>query len=100
MPAWAIRLKSLNPQPSDIPTTKFMQHFQQMKAARRQASINFKNYCIVSECQKQQEQKGTARIRGGFVPECTETGEFRQLQCETDAQSCFCVDSSGIEIPK
>ncbi|KAI6228908.1 Thyroglobulin type-1 and Proteinase inhibitor I2 domain containing protein [Aphelenchoides fujianensis] len=52
-----------------------------------------------SECQKQREQRGSARIHGGFVPECTADGKFRPLQCEPDGRSCFCVSTDGIEIP-
>ncbi|KAI6186676.1 Papilin [Aphelenchoides besseyi] len=52
-----------------------------------------------TECQKQREQRGSSRIRGGFVPECTSDGKFRPLQCEPDGLSCFCVSNDGIEIP-
>lgn len=33
------------------------------------------------------------------MPECLENGEFRQLQCEPDGETCFCVSKDGIEVP-
>ncbi|KAH7730451.1 Protein MLT-11 f [Aphelenchoides avenae] len=51
-----------------------------------------------TECQRQRDLKGEGFVKGGFVPECTESGEFKPLQCEQDGQTCFCVNKDGIEI--
>lgn len=51
-----------------------------------------------TECQRQRDARGQGLIKGGFVPECSANGEFRQLQCEQDKSECFCVNVDGIEI--
>uniref|UniRef100_UPI00398F4E46 thyroglobulin n=1 Tax=Pristiophorus japonicus TaxID=55135 RepID=UPI00398F4E46 len=33
-----------------------------------------------------------------YIPQCTQTGEFEVVQCDTDPEQCWCVDSDGMEI--
>lgn len=59
-----------------------------------------KNHNKISlECQKQHDIANSRLVKGGFVPQCTPNGDFEQLQCESDNQTCFCVNAEGIEIP-
>lgn len=54
---------------------------------------------LKTECQRQREAGSTnSLIKGGFVPQCTENGDFKPLQCEPNGLVCFCVNSEGIEI--
>uniref|UniRef100_A0A8D0GVF9 Thyroglobulin n=1 Tax=Sphenodon punctatus TaxID=8508 RepID=A0A8D0GVF9_SPHPU len=34
-----------------------------------------------------------------YVPQCTEDGRFRNIQCSKDSHSCWCVDAKGVEVP-
>ncbi|XP_033102480.1 papilin-like isoform X3 [Anneissia japonica] len=47
-----------------------------------------------------QQRRGAARkgIFGGYIPKCTEDGEFEPIQCDSDV-TCWCVDVHGDEIP-
>uniref|UniRef100_A0A914QUA2 Kunitz/Bovine pancreatic trypsin inhibitor domain protein n=1 Tax=Panagrolaimus davidi TaxID=227884 RepID=A0A914QUA2_9BILA len=51
-----------------------------------------------TECQRQRDSRGQGLIKGGFIPECSANGEFKQLQCEQDKSEYFCVNVEGIEI--
>lgn len=52
-----------------------------------------------TECLKQKDLKGSGNlIKGAYVPQCDEHGNFKSLQCEPDGEICFCVDKSGIEL--
>ncbi|XP_053571924.1 thyroglobulin [Bombina bombina] len=33
-----------------------------------------------------------------YVPQCTDTGEFEEVQCDQEVRQCWCVDSEGMEI--
>ncbi|XP_078073121.1 thyroglobulin [Mustelus asterias] len=36
--------------------------------------------------------------RTSYIPQCTQTGEYELVQCNTDPGQCWCVDSDGMEI--
>nr|XP_057909617.1 thyroglobulin [Doryrhamphus excisus] len=39
-------------------------------------------------------------LRGGAnVPQCTQDGRFRPVQCNGQDQTCWCVDTDGLEVP-
>jgi len=40
-----------------------------------------------------------ARLTGGFVPECTSTGLYNDLQCISSTGQCWCVLPNGDEVP-
>lgn len=64
------------------------------------APLPVTNYAVpTTECQRQRDVSSSKSIiKGGFVPECTENGSFKPLQCEPNNLVCFCVNSDGIEI--
>ncbi|XP_038664387.1 thyroglobulin [Scyliorhinus canicula] len=33
-----------------------------------------------------------------YIPQCTQTGDYKAVQCDTDPGQCWCVDSVGMEI--
>ncbi|XP_053101944.1 thyroglobulin [Hemicordylus capensis] len=35
----------------------------------------------------------------GYVPQCLEDGQFRNMQCDNNHLSCWCVDDKGAEVP-
>ncbi|ERE63014.1 neuroligin-3 isoform 2 [Cricetulus griseus] len=37
--------------------------------------------------------------QAGYVPQCSEDGNFRTVQCQNDGRSCWCVDVDGREVP-
>ncbi|XP_052559967.1 thyroglobulin isoform X1 [Tympanuchus pallidicinctus] len=48
-------------------------------------------------CELQREKAFT----GGetYIPQCSENGQFRAVQCSRNGLSCWCVDENGIEVP-
>ncbi|KAF8771978.1 U24-ctenitoxin-Pn1a-like [Argiope bruennichi] len=58
--------------------------------------------CVVgiiakSECENQQRSalKGS---EGEWIPKCTESGDFKDLQCKEDGSECKCVRPDGTHI--
>lgn len=37
---------------------------------------------------------------GVYVPQCTYDGNFEQIQCHKSTSYCWCVDKTGVEIPR
>ena len=37
---------------------------------------------------------------GVYVPQCTYHGNFEQIQCHKSTSYCWCVDKTGVEIPR
>lgn len=73
--------------------------FLSSKCAEKCLFFTFLGFPTILECQKQHDAGGKGLIKGGFIPECTETGEFKPLQCEQGRRECFCVNKEGIEVP-
>ncbi|XP_004580794.2 thyroglobulin [Ochotona princeps] len=48
-------------------------------------------------CEQQRERAFAAGAE--YVPQCSEDGSFRPIQCRNDGQSCWCVDAEGTEVP-
>lgn len=55
-------------------------------------------YEFGTDCERQRQSEGQRLVEGAFIPECTEDGQFRPLQCEPSGGECFCVDERGIEL--
>ncbi|XP_023669382.2 thyroglobulin [Paramormyrops kingsleyae] len=50
-----------------------------------------------SQCE-QQRREGAAQSRD-YVPQCSEDGRYRHLQCSKGGSQCWCVDGEGTEVP-
>ena len=37
-------------------------------------------------------------LMGAFVPQCTDDGKFRTLQCHGSTGYCWCVNEAGVEM--
>ncbi|XP_025021113.1 thyroglobulin, partial [Python bivittatus] len=47
-------------------------------------------------CELQREK--AFRDGEDYVPQCSEDGQFRKIQCNKNGVSCWCVDEKGIEV--
>ncbi|XP_006814758.1 SPARC-related modular calcium-binding protein 1-like isoform X1 [Saccoglossus kowalevskii] len=68
------------------------------------AEIQHKGVCQESSrCEAErkynQEQANQGRQAGLFIPECTEEGSFREVQCYASTGYCWCVTDQGKPIP-
>ncbi|XP_078397371.1 thyroglobulin [Cetorhinus maximus] len=56
----------------------------------------------LSFCQLHRQQLLVSRYINSsstsYIPQCTQTGEYEVVQCDTDPGQCWCVDSDGMEI--
>ncbi|XP_041941809.1 thyroglobulin [Alosa sapidissima] len=52
----------------------------------------------LSQCELLRGGVGAAQQRD-HVPQCSEDGRFRHVQCSSAAAECWCVDSEGSELP-
>ncbi|XP_070604754.1 thyroglobulin, partial [Erythrolamprus reginae] len=48
-------------------------------------------------CELQREK--AFRDGEDYIPQCSEDGQFRNVQCNKNGVSCWCVDEKGIEVP-
>ncbi|KAF2976319.1 hypothetical protein EK904_011311, partial [Melospiza melodia maxima] len=48
-------------------------------------------------CELQREEAFSAGE--AYVPQCSEDGQFRTVQCTRNGLSCWCVDENGVEVP-
>uniref|UniRef100_A0A0N5AGB2 Kunitz/Bovine pancreatic trypsin inhibitor domain protein n=1 Tax=Syphacia muris TaxID=451379 RepID=A0A0N5AGB2_9BILA len=48
-----------------------------------------------TECERRRD---LGKDKNGFVPLCSPNGEYQALQCKNNGQTCFCMDSKGVEI--
>ncbi|XP_063076397.1 thyroglobulin [Engraulis encrasicolus] len=51
----------------------------------------------LSQCELLRGARGAEE--GGHVPQCSEDGRFRHVQCSAVGTECWCVDSEGAELP-
>ncbi len=50
----------------------------------------------LTKCQQQVHQAGPLLL-GKYVPQCTSTGEYEQIQCHGSIGRCWCVNENGEE---
>ena len=50
-----------------------------------------------TRCQIQVRDAGPP-APGKYIPQCTEAGEFEQIQCHGSIGQCWCADKDGVEI--
>ena len=54
---------------------------------------------VLSECHRQQIEAREQHRPAAYVPECTDDGEFSPKQCHMAIRKCWCVYTSGREVP-
>ncbi|XP_043922872.1 thyroglobulin [Protopterus annectens] len=45
------------------------------------------------------KREDAARTGQNYIPQCSEDGKYRTLQCSRNGSSCWCVDANGNEVP-
>jgi len=53
----------------------------------------------LSRCHQEQIEAREQHQPTAYVPECTDNGEFSPKQCHTAIRQCWCVYTSGREVP-
>jgi len=53
----------------------------------------------MSECFRQQFEAREQHQLIAYMPECMENGEFSPKQCNMAVRQCWCVYTSGREVP-
>jgi len=54
---------------------------------------------VLSECHRRQMEARDEHRPSAYVPECTPGGEFSPKQCHTAVRQCWCVYTTGREVP-
>ena len=55
-------------------------------------------YAPEDSCIHLQKQMQSKPLQGFYIPRCTPSGDFEQVQCQHSLSQCWCVDKGGREI--